>query len=98
MLVPTWVRFTRLNTLKNSVRNCRFAPSPPMNHGIFRFLITEKSVLAKPGPWKVLRPRLPSTRPGDGNTLPQRAVPPQAKIPVRSVSYTHLRAHETPEH
>jgi len=60
MSLLTWVKFTRLKTLKNSVRNCRFAPYPPMNHGILRFLITEKSVLAKPGPWNVFRPKLPS--------------------------------------
>src|SRR5579862_1856007 len=79
-----FVRFTRLKTLKNSVRNCTFAPSFPMNHGILMFLITEKSVLAYPGPWKVLRPRLPSKpRFGIGNTLEQKGEPAQLKMPVR---------------
>src|SRR6266700_1322241 len=77
-------RFTRLNTLKNSLRNSRFAPSLPKGHGILVFFRMEKSVFANPGPMYVFRPRLPSCpRDGVGKTLPQNGTPDmQLKRPL----------------
>src|SRR5262245_17205452 len=58
-LFVTCVRFTRLNRLKNSALNCAVAPSVPQIHRNFILFSAEKSVLAKPGPRNVLRPRFP---------------------------------------
>src|SRR6266849_5898952 len=51
-----WPSCGRLNRLKNSVRNNSLAPSRKCNG---KARDTLRSVLAKPGPRKVLRPREP---------------------------------------
>src|ERR1700738_2888718 len=53
-------RFTRLNALNASKRNCAASRSR-----ILKVLASDRSVSAKPGPRNTLRPRLPSV-PGTG--------------------------------
>src|SRR5713226_9403919 len=56
--LTTFVRFTRLNRLKISPRNWRVAPSLT-NQGMRAVFTTLRFTLARPGPSKVFRPRLP---------------------------------------
>ena len=54
----TEARFTRLNKLKISARSSSEAPSD-VNHRTLTVLVNSELMLAKPGPEKVFRPRLP---------------------------------------